>query len=196
MLLRLLLPIWSIAVLLLSAMGPAQALDAIAISPDQERIEITTLGQLYEGRGDSLQVETAASADGTTGRMAVRATTPGTNPSWLVLALTNTSEIPVERWLTADRYTIIGSGIVWLPAAIWLMASGDVGKGVILVVFGTVVEGLDVVQRLVVTEPIAKVSIEGDPSALLATYATQLAEWNRLLDERPIETPIETPATP
>ncbi|MDX2308939.1 MAG: EAL domain-containing protein [Hyphomicrobium sp.] len=91
----------------------ANALDAIAISPDQDRIEITTLGQLYEGRGDSLQVETAASADGTTGRMSVRAATPGTNPSWLVFALTNTSEVAIERWLTADRYHIIGSGIVW-----------------------------------------------------------------------------------
>ena len=64
------------------------------------------------------------------------------------------------------------------------------------VVFGTVVEGLDVVQRLVVTEPVAKVSIEGDPSALLATYATQIAEWNRLLDEKPIEMPSEKPPTP
>jgi predicted PurR-regulated permease PerM len=36
----------------------------------------------------------------------------------------------------------VGSGIVWLPAAIWLLASGDVGKGVILIVFGTVVIGM------------------------------------------------------
>lgn len=36
----------------------------------------------------------------------------------------------------------VGSGIVWLPAAIWLFASGDVTKGIILVVFGTVVIGM------------------------------------------------------
>ena len=36
----------------------------------------------------------------------------------------------------------VGSGIVWLPAAIWLFASGDVMKGVILVVLGTFVIGM------------------------------------------------------
>ncbi|HEX5666314.1 MAG TPA: hypothetical protein VFX71_05730, partial [Hyphomicrobium sp.] len=56
------------------------ALDAITLAPDQGRIEITTRGELYEGRGDSLQIETAANADGTTGRLSVRAVTPGTNP--------------------------------------------------------------------------------------------------------------------
>ena len=36
------------------AARPALALKAIEISPDQGRIEITTLGDLYEARGDSL----------------------------------------------------------------------------------------------------------------------------------------------
>jgi predicted PurR-regulated permease PerM len=35
-----------------------------------------------------------------------------------------------------------GSAIVWVPAAIWLFASGDGTRGIILVVFGTVVIGL------------------------------------------------------
>ncbi len=91
----------------------AHALDAIMLTPDQGRIEITTRGELYEGRGDSLQIETAASADGTTGRLSVRAATPGTNPSWMVFALHNPTEVAIERWITADRYTIIGSGVVW-----------------------------------------------------------------------------------
>ena len=89
------------------------ALDAITLTPDQGRIEITTRGELYEGRGDSLQIETAANADGTTGRLSVRAVTPGTNPSWMVFALNNPTEVAVERWISADRYTIIGSGVVW-----------------------------------------------------------------------------------
>ncbi len=93
--------------------APAVALEAITVAPDQGRIEITTRGELYEGRGDSLQIETAANADGTTGRLSVRATTPGTNPSWMVFALHNPGEIAVERWISADRYTIIGSGVVW-----------------------------------------------------------------------------------
>ena len=92
---------------------PALALKPIVVDPDQDRIEITTLGELYEGRGDSLQVETAAGADGMTGRMSVTAATPGTNPNWIVFALSNPTDKPIERWLTADRYNVIGSGAVW-----------------------------------------------------------------------------------
>lgn len=93
--------------------GTAHALKAIEIASDQSRIEITTLGELYEGRGDTLHVETAAGSDGIAGRMSVSATIAGTNPNWVVFALTNPTERPVVRWLTADRYSLIGSGIVW-----------------------------------------------------------------------------------
>ena len=91
----------------------ASALTPIVVSPDQERMEITTLGEAYEGRGDSLQVETAAGEDGVSGRMTVRASTPGANPNWMVFALTNKTDKQIERWLTADRYNIIGSGTIW-----------------------------------------------------------------------------------
>src|SRR5215469_3648226 len=82
-----------------SAPNPAHALKAIAVGNDLDRIEITALGEAYEGRGDVLQIETAPSGDGVTGRMSVRATTPGTNPAWFVFALTNTTDKPIERWL-------------------------------------------------------------------------------------------------
>lgn len=36
----------------------------------------------------------------------------------------------------------VGSGIVWGPAAVWLLASGDIGRGVILIVFGVIVIGM------------------------------------------------------
>jgi diguanylate cyclase (GGDEF)-like protein len=91
----------------------ALALKAIEIGSDQGRVEITMLGDLYEARGDSLQVETAAGADGLAGRMSVSATTPGTNPNWIVFALSNPTDKPVERWLSAERYSVIGSGVVW-----------------------------------------------------------------------------------
>ena len=98
---------------LLTLPRPALALKAIEIGQDQGRVEITTLGDLYEARGDSLQVETAAGADGLASRMSVSATTPGTNPNWVVFALTNSTDKPVERWLSADRYSVLGSGVVW-----------------------------------------------------------------------------------
>src|SRR5262245_37268612 len=82
----------------------AHALKAIEINNDLDRIEITALGEAYEGRGDTLQIETAPAADGVRGRMSVRAATPGTNPAWFVFAITNTTDKPIERWLVADRY--------------------------------------------------------------------------------------------
>ncbi len=91
----------------------AKAGQPITLSPNDSRIEITALGELYEARGDTLQVDTAGAADGGIGRMVVPAKTPGTNPNWLVFSLTNPTDRQVERWLTADRYNLIGSGAVW-----------------------------------------------------------------------------------
>ncbi len=91
----------------------ALALKTIEINNDVDRIEITAQGEAYEARGDALQIETAPGADGVRGRMSVRAATPGTNPAWFVFALTNTTDKPIERWLVADRYGTVGSGVVW-----------------------------------------------------------------------------------
>ncbi|HKZ95754.1 MAG TPA: EAL domain-containing protein [Hyphomicrobiaceae bacterium] len=102
-----------IAVAAASFPGRALALKPIVVGPDQDRVEVTTLGDLYEGRGDSLQVDTVAGADGMAGRMSVSATTPGTSPNWIVFAVNNPTDKAVERWLTADRYNVIGSGAIW-----------------------------------------------------------------------------------
>jgi diguanylate cyclase (GGDEF)-like protein len=92
---------------------PAAALKTIEINPDTDRLEITTLGEAHEGAGDNLQIETAPGADGVTGRMLVHAQTPGTSPSWFVFALTNPTDKPIERWLIAERFNTVGSGVVW-----------------------------------------------------------------------------------
>jgi diguanylate cyclase (GGDEF)-like protein/PAS domain S-box-containing protein len=88
-------------------------LQPMEISSELDRLEIGAFGVVYEPRGDSLQVETARAADGTAGRMAIRAVTPGTAPRWFVFALANSTDKPQERWLVAERYQHAGSGIVW-----------------------------------------------------------------------------------
>ncbi len=87
------------------------AIEAISVDPAAPKVEITTKGELYEGRGDRLQIETAPGPDGYIGRMAVQASTPGTNPSWLVFALSNPTEERIVRWLAAPRYTLANSGV-------------------------------------------------------------------------------------
>ena len=47
------------------------------------------------------------------GRMAVQASTPGTNPGWLVFALTNPTPERIVRWLVAPRYTLANSRVFW-----------------------------------------------------------------------------------
>jgi predicted PurR-regulated permease PerM len=41
----------------------------------------------------------------------------------------------------ASLIPVVGSGLVWLPTALWLLASGEVARGVILVAVGAVVIG-------------------------------------------------------
>ncbi|MEZ5850783.1 MAG: EAL domain-containing protein [Hyphomicrobiaceae bacterium] len=110
---RLLTCVLGILTALACLSAPAHAVKPIALTGNEERLEITGLGETFEGRGDTLQVETAAGPDSAVGRMAVRATTPGTNPNWLVFALHNTTQKTIELWLSADRYNVVGSGVVW-----------------------------------------------------------------------------------
>ena len=112
-LLRLLLTLLAGLMLASGAVLPAAALEPIEITEDADRVDITPHRELYEGRGDSLQAETAPDASGGTFRMNVKATTPGTNPSWVVFALRNPTNKPIERWLLANRYTVAGSGVIW-----------------------------------------------------------------------------------
>ena len=91
----------------------AFALKPIAVNGDLDRLEITNLGDVYDGRGDSLQLETAPGPDGAAGRMSVRASTLGTNPNWLAFALSNPTDKTIELWLTADRYNAVGSGVIF-----------------------------------------------------------------------------------
>src|SRR5208282_953664 len=97
---------------LASLSSGALAVEPIVIGPSDEKIDITLLGEFYERRGDKLSVETAPSADGIVGRMTVSAKTPGTNPSWVVFALSNPNDKPITRWLTAQRYDIVGSRVL------------------------------------------------------------------------------------
>lgn len=109
-------PRWTallLALALFAVPGPAAALEAIVLSPGLDRIDLTSKGELFEGRGDRLQPETAAGLDSVPTRLDVPAVTAGTNPNWFVFALTNPAAEPVERWLTAERYSVVGSGAIW-----------------------------------------------------------------------------------
>lgn len=92
--------------------SPANAVTAIEVGKEQDRIDINALGTFVRNVGDQLQIETAPGADGLTDRMSVSANTRGSNPNWLAFALRNVSDTRIERLLIADRYSHVGSGIL------------------------------------------------------------------------------------
>ncbi len=102
---------WALLLAITLLPGLAHAIEAIPVDPGAPVTDITAKGELYEGRGDRLQIETAPGPDGYIGRMAVQASTPGTNPSWLVFALSNPTDERIVRWLVAPRYTLANSGV-------------------------------------------------------------------------------------
>ncbi len=106
--------VWLVALCATLSWAPmARALDAIVVDPDLDRIDVTLLGELYQNRGDRLQVETVPGPGGVAGRMVVPASTAGTDPNWMVFALRNETDQRITRWLTAQRYTAAGSKVFW-----------------------------------------------------------------------------------
>ncbi len=47
----------------------------------------------------------------------------------------------------ASFIPLVGTALVWLPAALWLMASGSVGKAIVLIVIGVLISNIDNVAR-------------------------------------------------
>ena len=109
---HLLLVVASLICMLLTNPSPGFALDAITVG-DKERVELTRRGLAVEGRGDQLQIDTAPGSDGISRRMSVNASTSGINPNWIVFALRNPTDKVIERWITVERYSLIGSGVIW-----------------------------------------------------------------------------------
>lgn len=106
---------WTLALFLaaLSLMGPAQALEPVSVNNATDAIDLLPAAQFFSSQGDRLSVQTAPGADGVVKRMEVRARQPGSNPSWVVFALANTTEDQIDRVLVAPHYRLVGSGLVW-----------------------------------------------------------------------------------
>ena len=109
---RLLHLICAIFVLALAA-GPAFAVESVRVPIDARAIDLTRAIDRYSGQGDRLQVSTAPGADGIVRRIEVSARETGTQPSWIVFALTNDSNEQFDRLIVAPHFMLAGSGVVW-----------------------------------------------------------------------------------
>ncbi len=102
-----------ICVTLLGATGSVQAIESVRVPVDSRAIDLTRSVERYNDQGDRIQVSTAAGADGIVRRIEVGAKQAGTQPNWIVFALTNDSDEQLERLIVAPHFRLVGSGVIW-----------------------------------------------------------------------------------
>ena len=99
---------------MISAVGhPARAVESVRVPLDAPVIDLSHAVQHYNGQGDRIQVSTAPGPDGIVRRIEVDAKHSGTQPSWIVFALTNDTDEQLERLIVAPHFRLAGSGLIW-----------------------------------------------------------------------------------
>ncbi len=92
---------------------PARAIESVRVPVDSRAIDLTRTVERYNGQGDRIQVSTAPGADGIVRRIEVGAKQAGTQPNWIVFALTNDSDEQLERLVVVPHFRLSGSGVIW-----------------------------------------------------------------------------------
>ena len=95
------------------AASPAAAIESVRVPLDAQAIDLTQAVEHYGAQGDRLQVSTAPGSDGIVRRIEVSAREAGTQPSWIVFALTNDTDEQLERLIVAPHFRLVGSGVIW-----------------------------------------------------------------------------------
>jgi diguanylate cyclase (GGDEF)-like protein/PAS domain S-box-containing protein len=101
--------------LLLASIGAipaAFAVESVRVPLDSQAIDLTNIVERNFSQGDRLQVSTAPGADGIVRRIEVNAREAGTQPAWIVFALTNDTDEQIERLLVAPHFRLVGSGVI------------------------------------------------------------------------------------
>ena len=91
---------------------PAGAVESVRVPPDAQAIDLTSAVERNYSQGDRLQVSTAPGSDGIVRRIEVSAREAGTQPAWIVFALTNDTEEQIERLIVAPHFRLVGSGVI------------------------------------------------------------------------------------
>jgi diguanylate cyclase (GGDEF)-like protein/PAS domain S-box-containing protein len=95
------------------SLGPVWAIESSRVPLDAQAIDLTQVVERYSQQGDRLQVSTAPGSDGIVRRIEVGAREAGTQPSWIVFALTNDSDEQIERLIVVPHFRLVGSGVIW-----------------------------------------------------------------------------------
>ena len=97
---------------LLGAALPAGAVESVRVPLDAQAIDLSNAFERNDSQSDRLQVSTAPGSDGIVRRIEVSAREAGTQPNWIVFALTNDTEEQIERLIVAPYFRLVGSGVI------------------------------------------------------------------------------------
>jgi hypothetical protein len=103
-----------LAVLLLVALATplrAQEVNIVPAPEDINAVNLTSAVSIRPGEGGKIELSTAPGEDGIIRRIGVLASQSGANPSWGVFALSNDSDVQIDRLLVAPFFRLPASGV-------------------------------------------------------------------------------------
>ncbi len=98
---------------LAGSLRPAMAVETVRVPLSARAIDLTPAIERFSAQGDRIQVSIAPGSDGIIRRIEVSAREAGTQPSWIVFALTNDTDEQIERLIVAPHFRLVGSGVIW-----------------------------------------------------------------------------------
>ncbi|MEW6631285.1 MAG: EAL domain-containing protein [Pseudomonadota bacterium] len=101
------------AVVTLSAVAPALAVEPIKIARDDKALDLSRAVEIYRNQGEHFQVSTAPGPDGIVRRIEVEANDARSTGDWAVFALANSTDQQLDRLIVAPHFRLVNSGIFW-----------------------------------------------------------------------------------
>ena len=102
-----------VALFLFILSAQAVAMESVRVPQGARAIDLTNVIEKHSSQGDRLQVSTAPGSDGIVRRIEVGAKEAGSQPNWIVFALTNDTDEQIERLIVAPHFRLQGSGVIW-----------------------------------------------------------------------------------
>lgn len=101
-----------IAVLVAFGAGAARAFEVINVPDNVNAINLTDAVDVLPGEDGKIQLSTAPGADGIIRRIEVLAANPDANPTWALFALSNESDVQMQRLVVAPFFRLQDSGLL------------------------------------------------------------------------------------
>ena len=96
----------------LSSATIAAAFEIIPVPDTVNAVNLTSGIDIVAGQGGRIQISTAPGADGIIRRIEVPAEERGSNPIWALFALSNETDVQIQRLLVAPFFRLPDSGII------------------------------------------------------------------------------------